>query len=102
MARRREGLVGVGAVGLWCSGSLTLTDASNRPYTIYNLYSYKELQALSSKADAYLACVSSKVYVSGDPGKDCRDLKPSIPALQNQGVTILTVLTHCETNYMKK
>ena len=97
--RRTEGLTGV---GLWCTGTLSLLDASNRPYIIYNPYTYQELQDLAWQTDAYLACASSKIYVAGDPDLDCHSLRPSAPLLQSQGVSVLTVLTTCKNNYMKK
>ena len=92
LPRRREGLAGL---GLWCTGTLSLLDAANRPYVVYNPYTYEQLQAYAEGADAYLACMSDKAYVRGQ--SDCR--APSAPALQAQGVSVLTVLTACKGNY---
>ncbi len=92
-ARKQEGLAGA---GFWCTGTLSLLDASNQPYVVYNPYTYAELQALASGTDRYLACMSDKSYVSGKT--DCRP--PSAGPLEAQGVSVLTVLTACKNNYL--
>ena len=97
--RRSEGLAGV---GLWCTGTLGMVDASNRQFVIYNPYSYSELQTLAASSDAYLACMSSKAYVAGKSGADCAQLQPRTPVLQKQGVSVLSVLTKCKENYMHR
>lgn len=97
--RRREGLEGV---GLWCTGTLTMLDASNQPFVIYNPFSYAELQSLAVRADAYLACMSGKSYGGTVDFGDCHSLLPSTPELEKQGVSVLTVLTACRNNYMHK
>lgn len=88
-------------LGLWCAGTLTMVDASNQPFVIYNPYSYQELQDLATGSDAYLACMSSKTYVHGNAGADCGSLRPTVPVLETQGVSVLTVLTACKRNYMR-
>ena len=93
-ARKQEGLAGA---GLWCTGTLSLLDASNQPYVVYNPYTYAELQALAAGTDAYLACMSDKAYVSGET--DCH--APAAGPLQSQGVSVLTVLTACKNNYLQ-
>lgn len=97
--RRSEGLSGV---GLWCTGTLTMLDASNQPFVVYNPFSYAELQSLAFRSDAYLACMSGKSYGSAGSTGDCHSLLPSTPQLETQGVSVLTVLTACRNNYMHK
>ena len=100
--RRHEG---INAVGLWCTGTLTMLDASNQPFVIYNPFTYAELQAKATGSDAYLACMSGKSYGKLDTsssGLDCHQLLPSTPELTVQGVSVLTVLTACRNNYMHK
>jgi hypothetical protein len=99
VSRRAEGLAGV---GLWCTGTLTMLDAANAPFVIYNPYSFQRLQQLAVGTDAYLRCMSGRTYVPGDSGADCHSLMPSDPALRAQGVSVLSVLTTCKNNYMKK
>jgi hypothetical protein len=82
----------------WCSGTLSLLDASNRPYIVYNPYTFAQLQQMAYKSDEYLACVSGKQYSSSSGG--CDSLLPRTPVLQAQGVSVLTVLTACKSNYM--
>jgi hypothetical protein len=91
-SRREEGLAGA---GLWCTGTLSLLDASNRPFIIYNPYTYGKLQSMAGEVDAYLACVSSKLT---SKLSNCDSLLPTVPEFQ--GVSILTVLTACKSNYM--
>lgn len=93
--RRREGLA---ELALWCTGTLSLLDTSNRPYVVYNPYSYAQLQERAAGADAYLACMSSKTYLAGRT--DCHP--PADPVFQAQGVSVLTVLTACKNNYLNK
>jgi hypothetical protein len=100
--RRSEGQDGV---GLWCTGTLTMLDASNQPFVVYNPFSYAELQWLARGTDAYLACMSGKSYGTLDTsssGLDCHRLLPTTPELAVQGVSVLTVLTACRNNYMHK
>jgi hypothetical protein len=91
-SRRQEGLAGA---GFWCTGTLSLLDASNRPFIIYNPFTYGQLQVMAVGADAYLACVSGKLY---GPKSNCDSLMPKPPEFQ--GVSVLTVLTACKSNYM--
>ena len=91
--RREEGLA---EMAFWCTGTLSLLDTSNKPYVIYNPYTYAQLVAYASGADSYLACMSSKTYLAGQT--NCNP--PSAPLLQSQGVSVLTVLTACKNNYL--
>ena len=95
-SRRQEGLA---QLGLWCTGTLSMLDAGNNPFVIYNPYTYFQLQAMASGSDAYLACMSGRTYVSGS--SDCSSLLPSTPVLKGQGVSVLSVLSTCRNNYMK-
>ena len=97
-ARKREGLADL---ALWCTGTLSLLDTSNVPFVIYNPYTYAQLQDFAVNSDAYLACVSSKLYVAGS-STGCDRLLPNAPALASQGVSALTVLTACKANYINK
>jgi hypothetical protein len=92
-SRRHEGLPGA---GFWCTGVLSLLDASNKPFVIYNPFTYAQLQDMAAGTDAYLACVSSRLYDTGT--SNCNDLLPNVPEFQ--GVSVLTVLTACKNNYM--
>jgi hypothetical protein len=91
--RRHEGLSGA---GLWCTGTLSLLDASNQPFIVYNPFTYGQLQSMASGTDAYLSCVSSKLYDRG--ASNCEELLPAVAEFQ--GVSVLTVLTVCKSNYM--
>ena len=73
-SRAQEGLAGV---GLWCTGTLSLLDASNQPFVVYNPYTYAQLQALAAGSDAYLACMSSKTYLPGET--DCNPPRTTAP-----------------------
>ena len=92
-SRREEGLAGG---GFWCTGTLSLLDASNRPFIIYNPFTYGQLQSMAAGADEYLACVSGKLY--DQQTSNCDSLLPTAPEFQ--GVSVLTVLTACKSNYM--
>ena len=91
--RRREGLSGA---GLWCTGTLSLLDASNQPFVVYNPFTYEQLQSMASGTDAYLSCVSSKLY--DRETSNCEELLPKVAEFQ--GVSVITVLTACKSNYM--
>ena len=84
-------------VGLWCTGTLSLLDASNQPFVVYNPYTYAELQVLAAGSDAYLECMSSKTYLPGET--DCNPPTDNGP-LQAQCVNVLTVLTACKANFL--
>ena len=93
LARRLEGIA---ELGLWCAGTLSLLDASNTPFVIYNPYTYAQLMAYAypdsgPSVSDYLTC-----RASGD--QQCS--QPQAPVLQAQGVGVLTVITACRTNYM--
>ena len=92
-SRRREGLEGA---GLWCTGTLSMLDSSNKPFVIYNPFTYWQLQAMADGSDEYLACMSSKLYNPGT--SDCERFIPKVPEFQ--GVSALTVLTACKNNYV--
>lgn len=91
--RRQEGLAGA---GFWCTGTLSMLDASNKPFIIYNPFTYAQLQSMADGSDEYLACMSSKMYVQGS--SDCASLMPTVPEFE--GVSVLTVLTACKNNFM--
>jgi hypothetical protein len=91
-ARRAEGLADSAH---WCSGVLGMIDSNNRPYYVYNKFSYAELQAKSKGMADYVACVSNKTGYYG-----CAP--PSEPFFKNQGVTTLNVLVKCRENFVKK
>ena len=91
--RRTEGLPGA---GFWCTGTLSLLDSSNKPFILYNPYTYWQLQEMAGGTDAYLACMSSKLY--GQTPSSCDGFLQVVPEFQ--GVSVLTVLTACKNNYM--
>ena len=97
--RRGEGLV---QMGLWCTGTLSMLDSANTQFVIYNPFTYSQLQEMGNGTDAYLACMSGSSYVFGDSSNDCSSLLPTHPLLQAQGVSVLSVLTTCKANYMRK
>jgi len=77
--------------GLWCSGTLALTDASNRQIIVYNPYSYAQLHAmLENIMDSYIQCASSSFQCS----------PPNDPVFSSQGVSIIPVFTRCRQNYV--
>ena len=92
-SRRKEGLPGA---GFWCTGTLSLLDSSNKPFIIYNPFTYWQLQEMAGGTDEYLACMSSKLY--GQTPSSCDGLLRSVPEFQ--GVSVLTVLTACKNNYV--
>jgi hypothetical protein len=92
-SRRQEGLTGA---GFWCTGVLSLLDASNRPFVVYNPYTYGQLQNMAAGTDTYLSCVSNKLY--NQATSNCDEFLPAVPEFQ--GVSVLTVLTACKSNYM--
>lgn len=91
--RRQEGLYGA---GFWCTGTLSMLDSANKPFIIYNPFTYGQLQSMARGSDEYLACMSSRMYVQGS--SDCASLLPTVPEFE--GVSVLTVLTACKNNYM--
>ena len=93
--RRSEGIA-QGA--FWCTGTLSLLDASNKPYIVYNPYTFAQLQEMAHTSDAYLACVSAKQYSSSTG--TCDALLPHAAELQKQGVSVLTILTACKSNFI--
>lgn len=86
---------------LWCSGVLSMVDSNNKPYFVYNKFSYAQIQAMNEGLDAYARCVGM-----GTAGYKC---KMQVPALDDgesffgqQGVTVANVLVRCRENYAKK
>jgi len=76
----------------WCSGTLGMVDGANRPFVVFNPYSYAELQAKATKMGEYLAC-SSKSYTCS---------APTDPEFSFQGVTLLNVLVKCRENFAQR
>ena len=87
---------GVADLGLWCSGTLSLLDASNAPFVIYNPYTFKELLDLAYPAHG--ASVADYLTCRASGSQKCS--QPQAPVLQAQGVGVLTVLTICRSNYL--
>jgi hypothetical protein len=57
---------GLAELGLWCTGTLKMLDSANKPFVIYNPFTYSKLQAMAGGSDTYLACMSGRAYVYGD------------------------------------
>jgi hypothetical protein len=93
-ARRSESIPGF---GLWCSGVLSMTDSNNKPFFVYNPYSYAELQAMSSGLQAYVKCVSG-----GSNGYQCPLPEGPDGIFRQQGVSLFNVLVKCRENYVKR
>jgi hypothetical protein len=89
----------------WCSGMLTLISPMGETYIAYNPYTYAEIvERLRDNAqpgrghDKYLTCISQGV--SGDAGDvNCVDYMPTLEKLEMQGISLMTVLTRCKSNY---
>ena len=88
--RRREGLEGL---AMWCTGTLSLVDGSNRLQVVWNPYTYEQLQAIvGGRLDAYLEAAS----------KDSMAVPFNDPVFAAQGVSVFAVLTRCRQNYVNK
>jgi hypothetical protein len=84
---------GPGAVVHCDTGTLSMLDSANKPFVIYNPFTYSQLQAMVGALggmDAYLACMSGRAYLYGDSDSEtnCSALLPSHPTLKAQGVSV--------------
>jgi hypothetical protein len=86
---------------LWCSGVLSMVDSNNKPYFVYNKFTYAQIQALNADLDAYATCVGT-----GTAGYKCKLAVPPIEDgeqfFRQQGVTVANVLVRCRENYARK
>ncbi len=79
--------------GLWCSGTLSLTDASNAQVLVYNPYSYAQLRTMLRGAmDTYIQCASSSFQCT----------PPNDDVFAMQGVSLIPVFTRCRQNYVNR
>lgn len=92
-ARRAMGIPGH---NLWCSGVLSMIDSSNKPFYVFNPYTYAELQEMTAGLDAYVQCVADKKA----SGYKCP--VPTVDFFARQGVTAVNVLVKCRENFVKK
>jgi len=78
---------------LWCSGTLSLTDASNKQIVVYNPYSYEELRAkLVDTMEAYIQCAANSFQCT----------PPNDDVFAVQGVSIIPVFIRCRQNYVNR
>ena len=80
--------------GLWCTGTLGMIDGSNGAFIVYNPYTYRQLQAMSSGMQAYLTCASQSYH--------CEPPTDTGGEFAYQGVTLLNVLVKCRENFAKR
>jgi hypothetical protein len=92
-ARRAQAIP---AHALWCSGILSMIDSSNKPYYVFNPYSYEQLQAMAGGLDAYVQCVAD----AKTNGYKCP--VPTIDFFARQGVSTINVLVKCRENFVKR
>lgn len=89
-ARAGEGL---DDFAYWCTGTLSLVDADNRVRVVWNPYSYRELQArVGKRLDDYVEAASGSLNA----------VAPNEAVFEDQGVSVLAVLTRCRQNYINK
>ena len=43
---------------MWCTGTLGMVDGSNKPFVVYNMYTYAQLQAKAGGMQGYVNCAS--------------------------------------------
>lgn len=85
--RRLEGLEDF---AYWCTGTISLLDGDNRVRVVWNPYTYAQLQSLvGPRLDEYAA--SGGVSAA-----------PNDPVFEEQGVSMLAVLTRCRQNFVSK
>lgn len=98
VARSTQGLA-EGA--LWCTGVLSMVDGNNRPYYVYNKFTYAQLQTLAAGLDEYAKCVGT-----GLTGYRCEPPSTATPDdpefFTRQGVTVANVLVKCRENFAEK
>jgi len=88
--RSQEGL---SKFAYWCTGTLSLVSAENRMKTIWNPYTYAELQQLIGDGlDKYVQ----------NAGKNVLEEPPNDSIFVKQGVSLLAVFTKCRQNYVNK
>lgn len=75
----------------WCSGLMLLTDSNGDDLIIWNPYSLHEL-LMTPGLDNHVKCLSST--------QDCSQ-PPTLPALTQQGVHVMQVITQCRSNYQQ-
>lgn len=87
-------------------------DDLNKNRYIYNPHTYAELRDMTrGKIDPYLECISMRGQLQGgeEDGasmdteqKRCDQIKPSVPALDQQQASAIAVLERCKSNYQQK
>lgn len=88
--RSQEGL---SQYAYWCTGTISLVGAENSIRTVWNPYTYAELQQLIGKnLDNYVQ----------NAGRNVLAEPPNDPVFVKQGVSLLAVFTKCRQNYVNK
>ena len=98
-ARAEEGLADH---AFWCTGILQLSSPFGEAMYVYNPYSYSSLLDFverDGRMAEYFACIESS---SSERELSCGDLEPNLQIFEEQGVSILSVLSRCKLNYMSK
>ena len=88
---------GVQQSAFWCTGVLQMVSQFGLPKLVYNPYTYSQLVAAMATLDEYLACISTS-----SSHEDCVSLRPSLPVLEVQGVSTMSVFVRCKANYNNK
>lgn len=88
----------------WCAGTLRMNDGFGNPIYVYNPFSYGELHEKAGPPgtiDKYLRCISEleQPRENADDIEPC--VKPSVPEIDEQGVSVITVIERCRANYQQ-
>lgn len=90
----------------WCSGTLRMNDGFGNPLYVYNPFSYDELlQRIGPPGaiDQYLLCISQlQAGSSSSSSSSTRCEAPTIPEIEEQGVSSISVIERCKSNYQQK
>lgn len=82
---------GISEFAYWCTGTISLVDASNRVRVVWNPYTYQQLQdKLNGVMDAYVNTASASNVAE----------PPTDQVFVEQGVSMIAVLTRCRQNYV--
>lgn len=80
-----------------------MSDGFGNSIYVYNPFTYAQLHEMAGAGtiDEYLTCIS-KMQVgisSDDPSVSCR--KPSVPLIDEQGISVISVIERCRSNYQQ-
>lgn len=89
-----------------CAGTLRMSDGFGNPIYVYNPFTYEQLHTMAGRGtiDAYLQCISqmqvgTAAAAESGPPAACR--KPTVPSIDEQGVSVISVIERCKSNYQQ-